>query len=304
MKSKVSSPKVLNIVLCIVILLVFVLALGTRTNAEVLTDSASEVIPLGNEIGYKYKNLNVNLLVQQEEPEEENKLAIVLDLNYYLDEYVETIKFFSKLFDYNYDDIIKDFKDRELENEAFEYTNIGYLKDEENNLKTYPNFEYGLIEYFYELNENKNLSRNVEYRPYTGEADYVEKLIQYFTTIYNNVDKTTLLGIGAAESGYYKVKFMLKYNNVYGGMSSKGLIKHNNIEQGILSFVRLMSRNYYGKGLTTLESIGKVYCPMYDNGVKQASDHWINLVTTAKNKYNNYTDTIKLENLMNIEKEV
>lgn len=112
MKSKVSSPKVLNIVLCIVILLVFVLALGTRTNAEVLTDSASEVIPLGNEIGYKYKNLNVNLLVQQEEPEEENKLAIVLDLNYYLDEYVETIKFFSKLFDYNYDDIIKDFKDR------------------------------------------------------------------------------------------------------------------------------------------------------------------------------------------------
>lgn len=97
---------------------------------------------------------------------------------------------------------------------------------------------------------------------------------------------------------------MLKYNNVYGGMSSKGLIKHNNIEQGVLSFVRLMSRNYYGKGLNTLESIGKVYCPVYNNGVKQASSHWINLVTNTKSKYINYTDTITIENLMNIEREV
>ena len=304
MKSKVSSPKVLNIVLCIVILLVFVLTIGSRINAEVLTDNSSEVIPLGNEIGYTYKKLTLDLTEQSEIEEHQEIAQVILDLDYYINENETTIQFFSKLFDYNYDDVINDLKNRELNNEPFEYTNIGYLKDKENNLKTYPNFEYGLIEYFYELNDNKTLSRNIKYRPYEGEPDYVEKLIQYYTTIYDNVDKTTLLGIGAAESGNYKVKFMLKYNNVYGGMSSKGLIKHNNIEQGVLSYVRLMSRNYYGKGLNTLESIGQVYCPVYINGIKTASSHWVNLVTNTKEKYINYTETITLENIMNNEKEV
>ena len=121
----------------------------------------------------------------------------------------------------------------------------------------------------------------------------------YYSSIYTNVDRTTLLSIGAAESGYYKVKFMLKYNNVYGGMSSKGLIKHNNIELGVLSYVRMMSRNYYGKGLNNIYSIGKVYCPRMIDGVKQASPHWINLVNNAKNKYKNYTDIITLEDITN-----
>lgn len=297
MKNKVSSPKILNIVLCVVILLVFVLTIGTRTNAEVLTDNASEVIPLSREIGYTYKSLSGFFKEETVAPE----LAIVLDLDYYINEYIETIKFFSKLFDYDYKEIIIDLKSRELEEENFEYTNIGYLKDENEKLIIYPNFEYGLIEYFYFLNENNLLNRNVEYRPYTGEAIYVENLIQYFANIYPNVDKTTLLSIGAAESGYYKVKYMLKYNNVYGGMSRNGLIRHNNIEQGVLSFVRLMSKNYYGKGLNTLETIGRVYCPVFENGVKMASSHWINLVTYAKNKYNNYTDVITIKNLINIE---
>ena len=304
MKSKVSSPKVLNIVLCIVILLVFVLTIGTRINAEVLTDNASEVIPLSNTIGYTYRNLNSKLLTENKKLEEEIQLAQVLNLDYYLNEYEQTIRFFSKLFNYTYEDIINDLKAKELNNESFEYTNLGYLKDSENNLKTYPNLEYGLIEYFYELNKNENLHRKVEYQPYSGGPEYVENLIQYFTTIYDNVDKTTLLGIGAAESGHYKVKYMLKHNNIYGGMNSKGLIKHNNIEQGVLSYVRLMSRNYYGKGLNTLESIGKIYCPVYINGVKQASSHWVYLVTNTKEKYLNYTDTITIDNLINLKEEV
>ena len=165
-------------------------------------------------------------------------------------------------------------------------------------MKKYPNFEYGLIEYFYSLNKSNSKLRNVKYRPYKGNAKYVENLIRYFSSIYENVDGTTLLSIGAAESGYYKVKFMLKYNNVYGGMSSKGLIKHNNIEQGVLSYVRLMSRNYYGKGRTTLESIGQVYCPVTENGVKKASSHWLHLVTSAKKKYKKYSSTMTLSEVM------
>ncbi|NLL02124.1 MAG: hypothetical protein GX265_03800 [Mollicutes bacterium] len=91
---------------------------------------------------------------------------------------------------------------------------------------------------------------------------------------------------------------MLKNNNIYGGMSSKGLIRHNNIELGVLSFVRLMSRNYYGKGLNNLETIGRVYCPVYVNGIKQASPHWIYLVTNTKEKYASYTDTITINDLI------
>ena len=43
-------------------------------------------------------------------------------------------------------------------------------------------------------------------------SDYVEKLIMYCTGIYSNVDTSIALSIGAAESGYYKVKYMLKKN--------------------------------------------------------------------------------------------
>ena len=112
------------------------------------------------------------------------------------------------------------------------------------------------------------------------------------------MDAKTLLSIGAAESGYYKVKFMLKYNNVYGGMGSKGLIKHNNIEQGVLAYVRMMSKSYYGKGLTTLPAIGRVYCPVKENGVKKASSHWLKLVKTAQKKYQNYPTTMTFNELM------
>lgn len=143
--------------------------------------------------------------------------------------------------------------------------------------------------------------RNVQYRPYKGNAAYVENLIIYFSEIYDNVDSKALLSIGAAESGYYKVKYMLKKNNVYGGMGSGGLIKYNNIEQGVLSYVRLMSKNYYGKGLTTLETIGQVYCPVTENGVKKASSHWLKLVKNAGNKYKKYPDTIVFSELINEE---
>ena len=136
--------------------------------------------------------------------------------------------------------------------------------------------------------------------PYTGGPDYIIDLIKYFTTIYDNVDFLTAVSIGAAESGYYKVTYMLKANNVFGGMSSKGLIKYKNIEYGVLSYIKLLSQNYYAKGLTTLESIGRVYCPSYnDNGEKVASSHWINLVTKAKDYYKDTDNYITLDMLVN-----
>ncbi len=292
MKRKVSSPKIFNIVLCVIILLTFVLIIGNKTDAEVLTENQSEVIPLSKEINLRYKNLTIPIVSI-----DINKS----DFNYYLIKYESTIKFFSKLFDYSYEDIIKDLLERQKENEEFEYTNIGYLKDRNNNLISYPNFEYGLIEYFYNLNKIKSKLRKEKYIPYKGSPEYVEKLILYYSSIYENVDPITLLAIGAAESGNYKVEYMLKKNNVYGGMSNKKLIKHNNIEQGVLSFVRLMSKNYYAKGLDTLDKIGRVYCPVYTNGVKRASNHWKKLVQNRSEKYKSHTQTITIEELFNIE---
>lgn len=292
MKTRVSSPKIFNVVLCVIILLTFVLIIGSKTDAEVLTDQGSEVIPLSREINLKYKNLTIPIVLLDEDKR---------DFDFYLKKYDREIKFFSKLFDYNYKDILNDLKERQEENESFEVTNIGYLKNKDKSLKKFPNFEYGLIEYFYELNNSKSKLRKVKYVPYEGGSEYIESLILYYSSIYENVDPVVLLGIGAAESGNYKVKYMLNHNNVYGGMKKKKLIKHNNIEQGVLSFVRLMSRNYYGKGLETLEEIGRVYCPVYIKGVKRASSHWVNLVTNRSEKYKTHTNTITIEDIYNIE---
>ena len=297
MEKNVSSVKILNIIVCFIILITFAV-IGTKVNvhADGVNSSNDEVLPSIRQLGYKYQDLLQNYNFTFYNPKEE---IITYDLDYYINQNKETIKFFAKIFDYKLENVIYDLKQREKDNDEFISTNIGYLKDKNGNLYVYDNFEYGLIEYFYDLNENHKDLRHVNYEPYTGSSDYVEKLIMYYTSIYTNVDRTTLLSIGAAESGYYKVKFMLKYNNIYGGMSSHGLIKHNNIEIGVLSYVRMMSRNYYGKGLDNPQSIGRVYCPRMVDGKKIASPHWIDLVNTAKNKYKNYTDEITLDNITN-----
>lgn len=294
MEKSVSSLKILNVILCVIMLIIFVI--GTRSvKANEINGNNDEVLPsIHYKLGNHYPSLlkNEKLVFYKEN-------NITKDLDYYINENIETINFFSKAFGYNVKDVISDLKERESNNKGFSPNNIGYIKDKDNRLKEYDNFEYGLIEYFYELTKDKNLPRNAKHIPYTGTAEYVENLIIYYSSIYQNVDKATLLSIGAAESGYYKVKYMLKQNNVYGGMTSKGLIKHNNIELGTLSFVRMMSKNYYGKGLDTLNEIGRVYCPVFIEGKKQASSHWINLVTTAKKKYSKYDYIITIKDLTN-----
>ena len=82
---------------------------------------------------------------------------------------------------------------------------------------------------------------------------------------------------------------MLRCNNIFGGMGKNGLIKYNNIEFGVLSYVRMLSTKYYQKGLSSIERIGRKYCPTYDSfGNKIASPHWVKLVQTAMKKYDNY----------------
>ena len=293
MEKDLSSLKILNIIICLLLLTVFVVL----TRPKNVDASTSDDYP-SIKLGYEFKKLEfiTNLNIHEEES---NKITYNLD--YYLEEKKDTIAFFAKAFGYSYNDVIKDLQTKNDKEEVFLMTNIGFLKNKNNELLNFENFEYGLIEYFYNLNKTKTLKRTNKYIPYSGSASYVENLIMYYSTIYTNVDQTLMLSIGAAESGYYQVKYMLKKNNVYGGMSTKGLIRHDNIELGVLSYIRMMSRNYYAKGLTTKSTIGKVYCPVFEGGIKRASSHWINLVTTAENKYQNYKNEININDIINKE---
>ena len=94
--------------------------------------------------------------------------------------------------------------------------NIGSLKNDDGELIKYNSIEYGIVEYFCEFSEIYPEKQKNKWEPYNGNSDYIEKLIMYYTTIYTDVDKTIALSIGAAESGYYTVKYMLNKNNVYG----------------------------------------------------------------------------------------
>ncbi len=290
---------------CFVLLVVFVLTVGAyldernvNTNPSIAYSEDSEVIPLVNS---NYGELStVQNEVELAGPKEE--VAYIYSINSYITTYEEDIELLCKAFGVDKEDIISDLKEVAKANsdKAFETTNVGFLLDSKGNVKTFANDLYGLVEYFYNYVKKNPKKVNNKRVAYKGDADYVEKLIIYFSEhIYTDVDTTTALSIGAAESGYYKVKYMLACNNVYGGMGSSGLIKYKNIEFGVLSYVRYLSRNYYSKGITSLEGIGRIYNPTTDsNGNKIASPHWISLIQTAKKKYSKYDFNLSIEDLV------
>ena len=288
MNKKLSSLKIHNIVVCAIILIVFVIFGVANAGAEEINNN-DEVLPSNNiQLGNNYRKL-IDENKEKQTTNTKKKESNILNIK------EKEIKFFSEIFGYNYEDVLNNLKG--INNETYNEYNIGNIKNNKDELIKYNSFEYGLIEYFYNLNKEKSLKKTNKYVPYTGDSLYVENLIIYFSSIYDNVDSKLLLGIGAAESGYYKVKYMLRLNNIYGGMSSKGLIKYNNIELGVLTYVRMMSRNYYAKGLTNLYSIGKVYCPTYENGSKIASPHWISLINKALIKYELYNYNVELKDI-------
>lgn len=289
MKHTVANKAIKNIVLSAMVLIPLQLNTG--------------LLPEGN-IGIASDG-NTKTLAMEEVPPSASPRVVLLDLEgkYYsvesfLNEKSDTIAFLSKTFGidskYIYEDLIN-VNDKYI----YEKKNIGKLTDKNGRLKNFNSFEEGLIEYLYNFASKNPRLVSKKIVPYTGSADYIEDLIKYFTDIYDNVDYLTAVSIGAAESGYYKVRYMLNVNNVFGGMSKNGLIKYKNIEYGVLSYIRLLSKNYYGKGLTTLEAIGRIYCPIINEaGQKVARPHWLNLVNAAKSKYKDSYEVITVANLI------
>ena len=314
-----SRLRVGNIVTCAVILLVFVFVMIMYSNVDGLTVQnqtcslgQSEVIPL---LSKTFDQDLLVTLVQQNEVEAGPKEEVAVEgteaqasvdteneLDSYITTYLDDIKFLCYTFSIDYEDFIDDLYkqyDKYHETYGFNNKNVGYILNAKGKLKSYDNVKYGLVEYIYKYigkHPKKVKTRRVAY---TGKALYVENLIRYYSSIYTNVDTNLALSIGAAECGYYKVKGMLKAGNVYGGMRSGHLIHYDNIEIGVLSYIRLLSKSYFGKGLKTIPAIGYRYCPTIDNnGNKIASPHWINLVNTAMKHYKKLSNKVSAGDLL------
>ena len=309
METKKASKKAWkHVICCLILLVIFVMTIGVHINAEgypdeELGESSSDVVPLRASVSELVADLSYTEEneVELAGPKEEVTVEIIYDANYYITTYAETIEFFADVFGVDYEDVVADLYKRAENNDGkIESTNIGYLLNSKGKVKKYSSVEYGIVEYFYDYVERNPKKVSKKRDPYSGSAKYVENLIIYYTThIYTNVDTSTALSIGAAESGYYKVGYMLRCNNIHGGMSSSGLIKYKNIEYGVLSYIRMLSKNYYGKGLDTISEIGRKYCPVYDDfDNKTASPHWKKLVNTAMKKYKNYDFNIEIEGLL------
>lgn len=214
----------------------------------------------------------------------------------------EALRFFANVFDMNYDDVIVKIREANTNGNSVIQNNIGYLVNANNEVYDFGSVDRGILEFFLYLENTYPEMVTYDYQPYTsGNSDYVAALVEYFSYLYPNVDHNVMLSIGAAESGYYTSSSMLYKNNVYGGMSSGGLITYKNIEYGVMSYIKKMSESYYAKGLNTIESIGYVFCPKIENGVKTVSSHWLNLVNKAMNVYTeelHYVSVAQLNDLL------
>lgn len=286
-----------HVVCCIIILLLFVIA-NMKVNALSMDSNMHinyEIQPLIKE---KIMQLNPNNIFKVKNYRYDKPRVLENNIHVFIEKNKNTLMFFSKMFGFDYEFIKEDLIKRNS-NEILPENNIAGLKNNKKELIVFPNIEYGISEYFIELSKNYPEKRNNTTISYNVESDYIEKLIIYYTNIYEEVDTTLALSIGAAESGYYKVKYMLQKNNVYGGMEKNGLIVYENIEIGVLKYIRLLSNNYFKQGLTNKESIGRKYCPQVNSdGTKVASSHWINLVSKAEKKYRDYTNNITINDLI------
>ena len=144
-----------------------------------------------------------------------------------------------------------------------------------------------------ELFNNKRISNQMD-------KDYIVKTLKYFSDMYANVDFGIAAGIANVESGYTS-KYMLSKNNIFGGMYNGGLISYKTIEYGVLKYVILLSEGYFGKGLVTIEDIGRVYNPTFESGIKIAKPAWVYNVTKSMELFADIqeVDTTDLINLKN-----
>ena len=226
---------------------------------------------------------SISYNVDAEVPETTRILSEEEILNIYLNNNQETIKFMSDMFQIDYDVLIAKLKE--------DYQDINLLGNEY--------VDDVLLTYLINLEESNEELFSNKLNVSDPSKEYMVSLIKYFCDYYGNVDFKIAAAIAQIESGY-SAQSMINKNNIFGGMSSGGLIKYRNIEYGIYSYIKLLSEGYFGKGLTTVESIGRVYNPTYnENGVKIAKPSWVANVSNAMSNYED-TMTVNVETLLSL----
>ncbi len=226
---------------------------------------------------------SISYNVDAEVPETSRILSEEEILNIFLTTNNDTIKFMSDMFQIDYDVLVNKLKEN--------YQEIGLLNTED--------IDKVLLDYLINLEDSEEELFDRTLNVSNPSKEYMVALIKYFCDYYGNVDFSIAAAIAQIESGY-SAKSMLNKNNIFGGMSSGGLIRYKNIEYGIYSYIKLLSEGYFGKGLTTVESIGRVYNPMYnENGVKIAKPSWVANVTNAMSDYV-AMDSVEIEDLLSL----
>lgn len=275
--------------ICLLICLAFTIS-GVGIKQSNLTNKSDVITAYNPTTLNENKNVEVETLA-----ESKTKLDEYIQIN------EETIRFFANMFDMDYDIVINKIKEINPNGDSIIENNIGYLVNENNEPYDFGSIDRGILELFLYLENAYPDLVIYNYVPYNGSAEYVEALVEYFSSLYPNVDSKLMLSIGAAESGYYTSETMLSKNNIYGGMGSNGLIAYKNIEYGVMQYIKKMSEKYYNYGLDTPEKIGYVFCPTTQNGVKTVSSHWLNLVNKALEKYTydiRYVSVAQLNDLL------
>lgn len=226
---------------------------------------------------------SISYNVDAEVPETSRILSEEEILNIFFNTNQETISFMSNMF--------------QIDNNVF----IDKLKEnfKELNLLNAENIDDILLNYLISLEESNPELFDNSLNTSNPSKEYMVALIKYFCDYYGNVDFSIAAAIAEIESGY-SAKSMLNKNNIFGGMSGGGLIRYKNIEYGIYSYIKLLSEGYFGKGLITVESIGRIYNPTYNEaGVKIAKPSWVANVTKAMNNYV-AMDTVDIESLLSL----
>ncbi|MFS0837280.1 glucosaminidase domain-containing protein [Paenibacillus sp. 1P03SA] len=98
------------------------------------------------------------------------------------------------------------------------------------------------------------------------------------------VDPTLVAAIIMHETGNGTSNAVKSKNNVGGMMSKDGLMSFDSIEAGIDAMVSNLKRNYFDKGLTSIEAIQKKYAPIgAANDPTSLNKNWVNGVTKYYN---------------------
>ncbi|AGK55374.1 glucosaminidase domain-containing protein [Bacillus sp. 1NLA3E] len=99
-----------------------------------------------------------------------------------------------------------------------------------------------------------------------------------------NVNPALLAAISQHETGNGKSNAAIEKNNVAGMMGNHGLKSYASIEDSIMDMAQNLSKNYLGKGLSSIATIGSKYAPIgAGNDPTGLNNHWV----TGVNKYFN-----------------